>query len=432
MKQQRNILAIQPLTEISDKLLSKLQSENISLTIAENKDHYRETSKDFQLILLNTGITSEHLRELRSLYPQALFLNTGTNQVNHNQIFDTLDTNLSDTEFFFKLNRAFTVQKMKSDLLTLRQYVAMNFGFDNMIGESKQIMEVKQIISNASPTDISIFITGQIGSGKSLAANLIHHHSDRRHDNFITVDCRELNPDNFEQMIFDPTRGYLKQADNGTIYFKEIDALPEPGQTMLSEFLKTSTLMNSDRKINCRIISSSSLHPEKLMVTDTINSELIRQLSEIVIRIPNLISRKNDIEQLTSYFLNRISSETKRPIYQMTREALELLLTHNWTENVRELEETVKRAVALARNETITEKDILFINTPQSFKNSTSFSIEKSEESKGLLDDGQRTLIIKTLNENDWNYTQTADELGIGRTTLWRKVKKYNLKKEMV
>ncbi|KAA3630825.1 MAG: sigma-54-dependent Fis family transcriptional regulator [Calditrichaeota bacterium] len=432
MKQQRNILAIQPLTEISDKLLANLQSENISLTIAENKDHYRKTSKDFQLILLSTDITTEQLRELRALYPQALFLNTGTNLVNQNLIFDTLDSRLSDKEFFFKLNRAFTVQKMKFDLLTLRQYVAMNFGFDNMIGDSKQILEVKQTISNASPTDISIFISGPIGSGKSLAANLIHHHSERRQENFITVDCNEFNTDNFEHMIFDPASGYLKQADNGTIYFKEIDALPQPGQEMLSDFIKTSTLMNSDRKINCRIITSSTLHPEKLMESDTANKELIRQISEIVIRIPNLPSRKNDIEQLTTYFLNRISTETKRPIYQITRDALERLLTHNWTENVRELEETVKRAVSLARNDTITEKDILFINTPQTLKNSTSFSIEKSEESKGLLDDGQRTLIIKTLNENDWNYTQTANELGIGRTTLWRKVKKYNLKKEMV
>ena len=156
------------------------------------------------------------------------------------------------------------------------------------------------------------------------------------------------------------------------------------------------------------------------------SEELFFQLSVLSIDIPSLSKRSSDIEELVEFFLRRISSENNRSTPMLVRQAYEKILGYDWPGNIRELENIIRRAVTLSNSDEINAYDIIIPKLMISEDDNTAVD----EKVKGLLNEGQRTLILKTLNENNWNFTRSARKLGIGRTTLWRKVKKYNLKYE--
>jgi len=159
--------------------------------------------------------------------------------------------------------------------------------------------------------------------------------------------------------------------------------------------------------------------------------DLYYRLNVIPLSLPTLTERAEDIEILTDYFLRKISGEMKKPTLTITHNAVDKLLKHTWPGNIRELENTLKRAAALCSSTSLDVGDIMFIASESTDRTSPTGPVRTSLHLKGnLLDNNQRSLIVKALDDNNWNYTKTATELGIGRTTLWRKIKKYDLKQE--
>jgi len=154
-------------------------------------------------------------------------------------------------------------------------------------------------------------------------------------------------------------------------------------------------------------------------------------LAVIPIKLPSLCDRAEDIEILVDYFLHRLSADLGRPAPAISREAVDKILQHNWPGNVRELENCLRRAVSLCHKHELAYDDITFLASGST--NDRQPARERlnpgGSRGKGLLDDNQRVVIRRALDEHNWNFTQTAQELGIGRTTLWRKVKKYKLKR---
>lgn len=400
------------------------------LIVAEvNDDEY--TLAEWELI-----IRSNPSSEFIFVDDKSIISGSITNLIN---VFDTISNEIAEDDLCFRINRAITTQKNRSELIILKQQVAMNYGFDNLIGNSKQTDKLKESIRNIAPTDINVLISGPTGCGKTLVANIIHHHSDRRKKSFITVDCSTIPDTLLEETIFgannSPTDfGLIDTSNGGTLFIKDVDKMSYRVQQRFFQFLQTGSITKSvtdeTRKFNVRVVSSTEAKMSHKIKNDTFMEELAYRLGEINLVIPSLSERIEDIEQIAEYFTRRISSETGRPMYTISRGALELLFKHPWPGNVRELENTMKRATALSKNSTIEESDILFIESGQVTPVSVPFENDDVSNGKGLLDEGQRKLIIKTLKSNRWNYSQTAQDLGIGRTTLWRKVKKYNLKKE--
>ncbi|UCG62902.1 MAG: sigma-54-dependent Fis family transcriptional regulator [Candidatus Zixiibacteriota bacterium] len=361
---------------------------------------------------------------------------------------DYITTTCTRQELDLYLSKALEYGRMKHELTTLRQQVAMSYGFDNIVGVSRPVAKLKETIKRVAPTDITVLINGPSGSGKELLARVIHHHSPRRKNNFVTVDCSSIPESLFCAELFGEEPGsevsstterncLLKEANGGTIFFDDVDRVPPSVQPRLMDFLKNFTIRPAGQhepfKVDVRVISASGTSIEAMVEEGCFSKELFYQLSVLPLVIPGLAQRPEDIEMLTEYFLRRQAHEMDRPLFEVTRAALDLLLSHTWSGNVRELENTLKRATALCRENTIDADDILFIGT-DSDAPSPAEEMEKTalRRKTGLLDEGQRSIIIKALAENDWNFTQTAQELGIGRTTLWRKVKKYNLKRETV
>ena len=361
---------------------------------------------------------------------------------------DCLTYGSSTQELSLRVTKALEHRRMKQELINLRQQVAMSYGFDNIVGISQSIVKIKETVRRVSATDITISLNGPSGSGKELLAKVIHHHSVRRKAHFVTVDCSSIPESIFEYELFGEGEAppgseasanscLLKQAEGGTIFFDDVDRLPPSLQPRLMSFLKNFTIrpagQHESQKIDVRVMSASSRNLEAMVEEGCFSKELYYQFSVLPLSVPGLVKRPDDIEMLTEYFLRRLAHEMDRPLFEVTRRALDLLVGHTWPGNVRELENTLKRATALCRNNCIDADDILFIGTTTETEPSQE-SVETAalQRKTGLLDEGQRSIIFRALSENDWNFTQTAQELGIGRTTLWRKVKKYNLKREQV
>lgn len=358
---------------------------------------------------------------------------------------DYVSTRCSDQELSLRVKKALEHGRMRRELTSLRQQVAMSYGFDNIVGMSKTMVKLRETIRRVAPTDITILLTGPIGTGKELVAKVIHHHSPRRKGNFVTVDCASIPEPLFESELFGDSSapgyhtgdGLLMEANGGTIFFDDVDRVPPSIQPKLMNFLKNYTLRPAGdpdtMKVDVRVISATSKNLEALVAEGCFSRELYYQLSVVPLTIPGLAKRAEDIEALTEYFLRRLAFDMDRPQFEITRPALDMLMSHPWPGNVRELENTLKRATALCRNNCVDADDILFIRSEADQDTEDEF-VESPALARrtGLLDEGQRSIIFKALSQNNWNFTQTAQELGIGRTTLWRKVKKYNLKRETV
>jgi len=319
-----------------------------------------------------------------------------------------------------------------------RMETAMNFGYDNLIGESRQMVQIVESIKKLAPTDINLFIQGEYGVGKEHIAKIIHYHSRRYKNRLAILDC-SIWPDgllNQEFFDFNNPDNILLQTNGGTILIKNIDKMSLPIQKKFENLLTGKLQLDSknglDKRIDLRFLATSETELEKLSTDGNFSSLLSQLIGEMKIHIPSLKYRKNDIELLLEYFIVRECITSGKPIMHFTADALDILIQHEWRENVEELKNTIRRAVKISKNNLIDKNSIIIINDKtQEQKNNHEAEIDDIKQSGMLLDEGQRKLIIKTLNKNNWNFTQTARELGIGRTTLWRKVKKYELKEEV-
>mgnify|MGYP006278159353 CR=1 FL=1 len=331
--------------------------------------------------------------------------------------------------------RLLRLTRLEPELLRLRQNVAMSYGFDNIVGIAKPMRQLKNSLRRVAPTDISILLIGSAGTGKELIARTLHHHSNRRNGPFVTVDFTAPPESVVEHSLFDglpPSESpLLKQADGGTLFLDAVDAASPAIQTRLVEFLRTRVLTSGDSKetrIDLRLIAATDRELSSLVDGGRFDRTLYSAIGQIPLEVPALVDRREDIEVLCEYFLRRLAVEDGCPAYQISREAVEKLQRHTWPGNVRELENCLRRAAALCRHDILEPADVTFVGGESN--RVTTIDQDNGQAGGKRLDDSQRDIIVRALNENDWNYTRTAHELGIGRTTLWRKVKKYSLQEE--
>ncbi|UCC44682.1 MAG: sigma-54-dependent Fis family transcriptional regulator [Candidatus Zixiibacteriota bacterium] len=362
--------------------------------------------------------------------------------------YDYITKPFTNDQLLLKVQKALERKLMREELTRLRQSVAMSYGFDNLVGISKQMTQLKKTARRVAPTDITILITGASGTGKELFARAIHHHSNRRKKRFVAIDCSAIPETLLESELFGHTKGsftsanqdkkgLLEQADGGTIFLDELSNMPSSVQVKLLRFLEDSEIRaigsSTSRRVDVRIIAATNKDLAQLVGEDKFREDLYYRLNVIPLNLPALTERAEDIEILTNYFIRKICNEIGRDAMTIDRSATDKLLHHNWPGNVRELENTLKRGIALCSHDQLTADDIMFITSDTSPQENRPMAARKSLHLRGnLMDSSQRSLIIGALNDNDWNYTRTAQELGIGRTTLWRKIKKYDLKREMV
>ena len=299
-----------------------------------------------------------------------------------------------------------------------------------IVALSQKMKDIVDLADKAAASDITVLIEGEHGTGKRLFARYVHRNSDRYNNEFLTVECSNTSESNLEAEIFgiaDSTEkpGALSKANGGTFFLRDVDDLSPALQLRILKFLGEGTYFpvgsSTLKKSDARIIASTSKNLKKQVTNGYFREDLYYQLNVMPVYIPPLRSRITDLGPLTGHFLNKYKVQYKKNITSISPDAMSWMNTYDWPGNVQELENILSRACALAASEVLDES--LIFTLPQ--------DRPEREESVGYLNmtlkDNQKTLILKALKQNSNNYSRTARQLGISRTTLWRRMKKFKI-----
>jgi DNA-binding NtrC family response regulator len=357
--------------------------------------------------------------------------------------FDYLTKPFEDAEMMLVIEKAMNHKKMKGELKHLRKAFADAFTFDNIVGTSTAINNCIEVVKQVAPQEINVVICGASGTGKELFAKAIHNHSSRRENKFVAINCSAMPDLLLESELFGHVKGaftsasankkgLFEEANGGTIFLDEVGDTSPSLQAKLLRVLQEEEIRpvgsNQTSKINVRVIAATNKSLETLVGQGRFREDLYYRLNVISINIPSLAQRREDIIPLAYHFLRKYCKHFNKPEKTITEAACDKLASHDWPGNVRELENTLKRAVALSIAPVI-DVENLFLMKPM--PGAESLEIRNGPPAGTVpLVDIQREHIINSLRENKWNYSVTASKLGIGRTTLWRKVKKYNIAKK--
>jgi len=299
-----------------------------------------------------------------------------------------------------------------------------------IVAVSQKMKDIIDLADKAAASNITVLIEGEHGTGKRLFARYVHRHSDLFNNEFITVECSNASESNLEAEIFGiadsiEKPGALHKANGGTLFLRDVDGLSPALQLRLLKFISEGTYFpvgsSTLKKSNARIIASTSRNLKKQVTNGNFREDLYYQLNVMPVYIPPLRSRVADLPLLTNHFLEKYRAQYKKNITTISPDAISWMNTYDWPGNVQELENILSRACALATSEVLDES--LIFTLPQ--------DRPEREESIGYLNmtlkDNQKTLILKALKQNNNNYSRTARQLGISRTTLWRRMKKFKI-----
>jgi DNA-binding NtrC family response regulator len=309
---------------------------------------------------------------------------------------------------------------------------ADRFHFGSMVGRSPQMQQVFELIARIAQTDITVIIEGESGTGKELVARAIHQSSSRARRPFIAVNCGALPENLLESELFGHVRGaftgavsnkrgLFEEADGGTIFLDEISEMSPALQVKLLRFLQDGEIKrvgsNAVLKLDVRVLAATNRHLETLVHDGKFRSDLYYRLNVISIKLPPLRERPEDIEILAEHFARKFAGRMRKTIAAIPPQVLQRLRQYAWPGNVRELENVMERAVALTGNAMLEVADL-----PAHLRQASSAT---GSAARLPLREIERQYILDVVNACHDNYDEAAKVLGIGRTTLWRKLKNY-------
>jgi len=339
-----------------------------------------------------------------------------------------------------KLDRLVRSIELDQENRVLREQLRSRPGFGGLIGVSSKMQRVYKMIEKVSQHHYPVLIQGESGTGKELVARSIHYSGARRQKPFIPVDCSALVPTLIESELFgyvkgaftgalQTKQGLLAVADQGTLFLDEIGDLPVDLQAKLLRALQEREIKPvgaTDRThIDVRIISATHRDLEMALRAGAFRQDLYFRLNVVQVKLPPLRERKSDIPLLVSFFLEKFS-DPQGPVRTISEDAMRRLMTYDWPGNVRELENAVERAVALGSGPILHVGDL-----PSNLQYP---SVERMPESDELvpLEELERRAIFRALRETGGDKLAAARLLGIGKTTLYRKLKQYETERPRV
>ena len=313
------------------------------------------------------------------------------------------------------------------------------YSLDDIISVEKNIDKMKRTIENVASNDSAVLIFGETGTGKQLVAESIHSLSQRKGKPFISQNCAAI-PGNLMESIFFGTekgsftgaenkKGLFEMADGGTIFLDEIGDLPLSVQGKLLRVLQSRSFEKVGSSetvyVNVRIVAATNRDLEKLVEEKKFRSDLYYRLNVIPLYIPPLRERLEDIPELVSFFIQKISREVNKSFLGISEEAVSVLLSYSWPGNVRELENVIERACVIGKPPYITEDDLLLNN--RAIPDNSTYA---DKSLKSVISLFKKHYIQKILEENQWNQTATAKVLDIQRTYLSRVMKELGIKEK--
>ncbi|MGH8015522.1 MAG: sigma-54-dependent transcriptional regulator, partial [Candidatus Zixiibacteriota bacterium] len=396
--------------------------------------------KEFALIIINAESeiqnTIDMVKTARCLAPETSVL-VITDKLNQKLIevmtvagaADCLERPISGALFMSRIKNLCELTRTRGELMMLKQQVAMSYAFDNFIGVSAEIQKIKRTIQNLVNSEFTVILSGEDGTGKNLLAKIIHYHSLRRKSPLSEMDCSAATTAQIETELFGSLSqtseprllgGLFKRGLGGTVFIDKLHLVDSKSfsslQSLLLQNVTSPGAIKSDTG-NFRLMISVNESMYNLYSKRVMDRKLADGLNAIEIFLPPLRERLSDIELLIGYFVRMIAFENDAEPCSITPAAIEMLKTHQWPGNVRELENCIRRASVLCSNGCIDIADVSFISGKIELNRMTSLMKDRPSGARSMAET-QRHLISEALDANEWNFTQTARQLGIGRTTL--------------
>ena len=416
--------------------------------------------QDYDMLILDIMMPKmngiEVLQRVKETHPDIdVIMITGLNEIDTAVkamklgAFDYLPKPFDPEEFELVVARAFERRQLLQENVNLKNEVSARYSFENIIGSSPPMQSVYRLVARCAPTNSTVMLRGDSGTGKELIARAIHFNSLRKDQPFVTVDCASLSENLLESELFGHVKGsftgavankkgLLEAADGGTLFLDEIGNISLSTQAKLLRFIEAREFKavgaTLSKSVNIRLITATNKDLENMVADGNFRDDLYYRINVFPIEIPPLRNRRDDIPALAFHFLNIFSKEMGRQVKEFSAGAMNLLMNHDWPGNVRELENVVHRAVILASDETIRQAHLVNIlgtqplddlNVPRTSEELK--SIKKAARQKSV-ENVEKLFILGALKRNNWNVTASADETGMQRSNFQALMKKYDIR----
>src|SRR5207344_2358370 len=336
------------------------------------------------------------------------------------------------------LERAIERRDLVGENLLLKQKLEGQFRFGNIIGKSKKMHEVLELVESVAGSDANILIQGENGTGKELISNALHYNSKRAKGPFIKINCAAIPKDLIESELFGYKKGaftgaaldkegLLELAEGGSLLLDEIGEMPAYLQTKLLRVLQEREYrpIGSDRTVHVdfRLICATNIDLDTALREGRLREDLYFRINTITTRVPPLRERTEDIPLLCDYFLDKFRQRYAKNVRTLAPAVYHLLIRNRWPGNVRELENAIERAVLVAKG-----TEILVGDLPESIREESGAATEFVVPPHRTLAEIEKMAILQTLQRTNWNKQEAAQILGLYRPTLYSKMKKHDIR----
>lgn len=335
------------------------------------------------------------------------------------------------------LERALALHAERQQHEQLKEQVRSQYSFTNIIGRSKKMRELFELVEAVAASDANILIQGENGTGKELIANAVHLRSHRANGPFIKINCAAIPKDLIESELFGYKKGaftgamqdkvgLLELASGGSLMLDEIGEMPPFLQTKLLRVLQEREYrpVGSDRivKVDFRLLCATNVDLDTALRDGRLREDLYFRINTITLRVPPLRERTEDVPLLCTHFVQKFDARYRKNIKGISPAAYHLLIRNRWPGNVRELENAIERAVLVAKGNEIQPADL-----PEPIRDEASTNPEFSVPPHHTLAEIERMAILQTLQRTNWNKQEAAHILGLYRPTLYSKMRKHNI-----
>ncbi|VAX38887.1 Response regulator of zinc sigma-54-dependent two-component system [hydrothermal vent metagenome] len=361
--------------------------------------------------------------------------------------FDYLTKPIIDEELHLTIQRALGQQKIVEENKSLKAQLDERFGLANIVGHDYKMLRMFDLIESVAETKTSVLILGENGTGKTITARAIHRLSDRADKPFVEVACGALPENLLESELFGHVAGSFTgatkdkegkflQANGGTIFLDEIATASQSMQIKLLRVLQDHEFEpvggNKTHRVDIRLVLATNSNLEEMVRNGEFRQDLYYRINVISVTQPPLRERIGDIPLLVDHYVKQFNQQMGKELQGFNEAAMNILRGYSWPGNVRELVNVVERAIVLSKGEMITVTDLPEALRQQDESQQHMQSVLSGKGLKSAMASPERQLIIEALEANGWNRQKSASMLGINRTTLYKKMKKYDISFEKI
>lgn len=417
----------------------------------EALERLKQSSFDILLTDVNmpeiTGF--DLLDEVNKSYPDTVvILITGYGQIEgavraiKEGAYDYITKPLIDDSVKMILNRALEQQHLKRENVQLKKQLGLLVGPSELIGRDHKMKKLFEMVDSVADSRATVLLTGESGVGKTLVARTIHTRSARKDKPFIEVSCGSLPESLLESELFGHARGSFtgavadkegkfQVAHGGTVFLDEIGDAPLSMQIKLLRVIQDRVFErvgdNKSIHTDVRLVVATNKNLEEEVEAGRFREDLFYRIKVLTLHIPPLRERLGDLRRLAEYFLEKYAKENSKEMTGISEQALAQMQQHAWPGNVRELENVIERAVILCEGEEIRAEDLPFGKGAEDLEPADEESAVPVLPLKKALEIPEKEIIRRALDAHDWSRSDTADTLEINRSTLFKKMRKYDL-----